>query len=107
MTPVVPASRQGTAVDLSVALANALRIAADLLEAVSLQQVAPAPEGPLPTVKETALRLNVSPRQVERIVARGEFGRDGVVRIGRSVRIRPAAIESYIASRSGLRAVAR
>jgi excisionase family DNA binding protein len=45
---------------------------------------------PLLTAPQVAELLNISPRTVRRLIARGELA---VVRIGRSVRIRAAALE--------------
>jgi excisionase family DNA binding protein len=53
---------------------------------------APAPVGrdPLLTAKEVASLLRLSERTVRRMIADGQLS---VVRIGRSVRIRPGALD--------------
>ena len=51
------------------------------------------------TVKEVAAQLRVSQRTVRRLISRGLLQ---VVRIGRSVRITPAAIRSMLQANDGL-----
>jgi len=51
---------------------------------------------PLLTRQESAERLNQSVRTIDNLIAAGELQ---VVRIGRSIRIRPSAIEYFIEAR--------
>lgn len=51
---------------------------------------------PLLTRQESAERLNQSVRTIDNLIATGELA---VVRIGRSIRIRPSAIDYFIEAR--------
>jgi excisionase family DNA binding protein len=51
------------------------------------------------TANETATRLHISPRTLWSLTKAGDVE---CVRIGRSVRYTPAALEAYIASRKGV-----
>jgi excisionase family DNA binding protein len=51
------------------------------------------------TLKETASRLAISKRSLEREIAQGNFPRP--LKIGRSVRVRLDVLRNYVASLSG------
>jgi excisionase family DNA binding protein len=71
---------------------------ADQVRPTDVARTRPAP---LLTVAQTAEFLNVSPRTIRRLIAKCELT---VVRIGRSVRVRPAALERLMLCGSGGRA---
>jgi excisionase family DNA binding protein len=93
----VPASRQVTASDLYIALADSLQRAAALLVSIASQQPAAPFQAPL-TFVEAGKRMGVSGRSVERIVAEGNLA---VVEVGKGAkRIPVAAIEKYMRLRT-------
>lgn len=52
----------------------------------------------LNTVPETALILRISKMTVYRMIHAGDFGEGGVIRVGRSFRIKSTAINHVIAT---------
>jgi hypothetical protein len=57
------------------------------------------PLEPLWTLKDLAAFLNVTEGSARKIVSRGQLPSDAVLRIGSRIRIRPAAVRTWIASR--------
>lgn len=52
----------------------------------------------LNTVPETAAILRISKMTVYRMIHAGDFGEDGVIRVGRSFRIKSSAIDHVISA---------
>lgn len=61
----------------------------------------PAPHGPwLLRPKDLEAQLGLSKPTIARLLARGEFGADAVVRIGRSIRVRSDSVRRWIDEQS-------